>query len=98
MLTATASLPLWLRALHVVILVNFALQIGYGSYMTFVEVRPEGVTGPLFGAAASIPHEMMVARRLYASETWIAIVGLSLYVGITEILPRQLQRIIGTTD
>ena len=29
-----------------------------------------------------------MTRRLYASETWIAIVGLSLYLAITEIAPR----------
>ena len=82
---------LWLIA-HWVIIVNFAVQIAYGGFMVFFVVRPEGVTGPLWEAATSMPHELMVTRRLYASETWLAIVGLALYVGITEILPRRLRR------
>lgn len=93
--SATNELPVWLRAIHWFIVINFALQIFYGSYMTFFVVRPEGVSGPLWGAASGLSHEMMMARRLYASETWVAIVGLSLYVAVTEILPRQLRGILG---
>ncbi len=95
MTSATRDLPIWLRAIHWVILINFALQIFYGSYMTFFVVRPEGVSGPLWGAASSISHEMMMTRRLYASETWVAIVGMSLYFAITEVLPRQLRSALG---
>ena len=50
-----------------------------------------GHTGPLATAANEIPFELMMTRRLYASETWIAIAGLSLYLGVTEILPRVLK-------
>ena len=42
----------------------------------FFVVTPEGTTGPLFGAASTMPFELMVTRRLYASESWIAIAGL----------------------
>jgi hypothetical protein len=31
---------------------------------------------------------MMVTRRLYAAEFWIAFAGLAVYLAITEIKPR----------
>ena len=90
MASSTRSLPLFLRILHWVIIINFAVQILYGMSMVFFVVTG-GNTGPLMGAANSLPFETMTTRRLYASETWIAITGLSLYVAITEFLPRQLR-------
>ena len=36
--------------------------------------------------------QLMVTRRLYAQETWIALGSLSIYLGLTEILPRRLAR------
>lgn len=84
-------LPPFLKALHWIIIVNFALQIGYGFYMTFFVVTT-GKIGPLASAATSIPFELMMTRRLYASETWIAISGLSIYLAITEFLPRRLAK------
>ncbi len=77
-----------LMALHIVIIVNFLIEIFYASYVVFVVLRPEGVSGPLWSAAASIPHELMVTRRMYAHETWLAIGGLAIYLGLTEIGPR----------
>lgn len=87
--TTTNKLPMWLLGIHWLIIINFVTQILYGAYMTFFVVSP-GTSGPLWGAAKSVPFELMVTRRLYASETWIAIVGLSLYVAVTEVLPRRL--------
>jgi hypothetical protein len=78
------------KGVHLFILINFSLQILYGGYMVFVGIAPEGHMGPLWGAAVDMPFEALVARRLYALETWVAIVGMSLYVGLTEILPRKL--------
>ena len=83
------SLP-W-RILHWVIIANLLLQVLYGATMVFFVVTFPGVSGPLADAANEVPFELMVTRRLYASETWIAIVGLSLYLGLTEILPRRLR-------
>ncbi|PKN57498.1 MAG: hypothetical protein CVU56_10890 [Deltaproteobacteria bacterium HGW-Deltaproteobacteria-14] len=80
------------RIVHWVIIVNLAIQVLYGAYMVFVVMRPEGVSGPLWAAANAVPHDLMMVRRAYASETWLAIVGLSLYLGVTEILPRRLGR------
>lgn len=76
-----------LLAVHWFIIVNFLLQIGYGSSMVFFVVGPEQ-SGPLMGAANDIDFEMMTTRRLYASETWVAITGLSVYLAITELGPR----------
>ena len=89
-----AQLPRWSTGwliIHWIIIVNFALQILYGAYMVFFVVTP-GTAGPLGSGASSIPFEMMMTRRMYASETWIAIAGLSIYVGVTELLPRRLQQ------
>jgi hypothetical protein len=80
---------LW-RVLHFGIILNFAVEVIYAGYMVFAVIKPEGVTGPLFGAAQQLPFEMMVTRRLYAIEFWIATAGLSLYLALTEIGPRVL--------
>lgn len=83
------KLPWLLRALHLVILANFFAEMAYAAWMIFFVVVP-GVSGPLGGAATQLPFETMTTRRLYAVEFWLATVGFSLYVAITEILPRRL--------
>jgi hypothetical protein len=85
------KLPLWLLAIHWIIIINLAIQVGYGAFMVFVVTAPDGVSGPLWGAAKTMPFEQMITRRAYATETWIAIGALSLYIGLTEILPRRLR-------
>lgn len=70
--------------LHWIILLNFLFEIFYAGYMVFFVVRPEGPPGPLYAAAKAIPFEMMVTRRLYAIEFWIAFAGLALYLALTE--------------
>jgi len=82
------GMPLPLRVVHWAIIVNFLVNIFYGSFQLFVTLKPEGVDGPLWGAAKSIPHELLVARRLYAIEVWICIAGLAIYLALTEFLPR----------
>jgi len=47
-----------------------------------------GGGGPLFGRAGKISFELMVTRRLYAIECWIAIAGLCIYLAITVMYPR----------
>ena len=75
--------------LHVGIIAILLVQAGYSFVQLLVFLQPEGVTGPLFGAAARVDHDLLMARRAYAIEGWIALVGLFLYVGLTEILPRR---------
>ena len=80
-----------LYALHWGLIVNMAIQAFYAGYMVFVVMRPQGVEGPLWSAAQRLVVEqpdLMHARRAYATEAWIAIVGLSLYLAVTEIGPR----------
>ena len=88
--STTKNLPVTVQLIHWVIIANLLVQCIYGSYMVFFVVTG-GHSGPLGGAANEIPFELMMTRRLYASETWIAISGLSLYLGMTEILPRILR-------
>jgi hypothetical protein len=90
--TRLGRLPAWLRYIHWFILVNLIGQIGYIGWQVFVVLQPDGVTGPMFGAALQLPHEQMVVRRMYAAEGWYAAIGLALYLAVTEILPRRLDR------
>ncbi len=76
-----------LQLIHWVIIVNFVIEIAYANYMIFSVFSPPEA-GPLFDRAATFPFEMMMTRRLYAVEAWLAIVGLSIYLAITEIRPR----------
>ena len=76
-----------LLIVHWGIIINFLVEIGYATHMIFNVIAPPG-GGPLFEQATSFPHEMMVTRRLYAVECWLAIAGLSIYLAITEIGPR----------
>ena len=85
-------LPLGLKVLHWAIIVLLATNVLYGGWQVFVTLAPEGVTGPLWGAASGLSHEHLVARRLYAIEVWISFAGLAVYLGVTEILPRRLGR------
>ena len=84
------NLSLFWRIVHGIIIINFALQIFYGSVMVFIILAPDTM-GPLWDAAKKMPFEQMMVRRQYALETWMAIVGLALYLAITEILPRILK-------
>ena len=78
-----------LNILHWIIILNFLFEICYAGFMIFFVIVPEGGgSGPLMGRATSVPFELMVTRRLYAAEFWIAAAGLSIYLAITEIAPR----------
>ena len=54
-------------------------------YMVFFIIG--GSQWPLMAKAIDIPMNVILKRRLYAIEAWIAIAGLSIYLGITEIIP-----------
>ena len=76
------------QILHGFIIMNFVIQIAYAASMVFFVVTGDTGSGPLFGGAAQLPFELMMTRRMYASECWIAISGLAIYLAITEIYPR----------
>ena len=79
---------LLLYGLHWAIIVNFVIEIAYAGYVVFAVLAPPGHSGPLFEKALEIPHELMVTRRLYALEFWLAMAGLAIYLALTEIGPR----------
>ena len=66
------------------------LEVAYCLFQLVVVLRPEGAgPWPLFGDSVRVPLELLVARRLYAIEGWLAFIGLVLYLGLTEIGPRR---------
>jgi hypothetical protein len=69
----------------------FILEIGYGFYMVFFVVG--GSRWPLMAKAIETPIEVILKRRLYAIETWIAIAGLAVYLALTVFLPIILKMI-----
>jgi hypothetical protein len=73
--------------LHWLLIANFVQGFLYAGYMLFFVV---GGGGPLFRRALDTPAETLVLRRLYAIEAWVAIAGLAIYLGVTEILPRMI--------
>jgi len=78
------------RILHRFIILNFLAEIFYGFYMVFFVVG--GSKWPLMARAVDTPMNVILKRRLYALESWVAIAGLSIYLGITEIMPCELKR------
>lgn len=85
-----SSLPRVLKILHWFLIVNFAVNVFYAGYQVFFVLVPEGHIGPLGAAASQVSPELMAARRMYAIEAWISITGLSVYLAVTEYLPRLL--------
>ncbi|MFP3853096.1 MAG: hypothetical protein ACLFWD_02255 [Anaerolineales bacterium] len=81
----------WLRILHWIIIFNFALGILYGAYMVMFVIGGGG-GWPLFNRATATPVEVILKRRLYSVETWIATSGLAVYLALTEFLPRYVKR------
>ncbi len=75
----------WRKVLHWIIIINFVIEIGYGLYMVFFVVG--GGRWPLMAKATQTPIEVILKRRLYAIEAWIAIAGLAVYLALTEFLP-----------
>lgn len=78
----------WQRILHWLIILVFVTEIIYGFYMVFFVVG--GSRYPLMRRATETPIEVILKRRLYAIETWIAIAGLVVYLALTVFLPQTL--------
>jgi len=72
--------------LHWFIILIFLTEILYGMYMVFFVVG--GSRWPLMARAVETPIEVILKRRLYAIEAWVAIAGLAVYLALTEFLPR----------
>ena len=79
------------QILHWFIILLFITQIFYGFYMVFFVVG--GTRYPLMKRAIETPVEVILKRRLYAIETWIAVTGLAVYIALTEFLPNILKNV-----
>ncbi len=77
-----------LRVLHIGILATLTFEVAYSAYMVFVVWRPVGAPLMLGAAAPAVPHEILLTRRLYALEGWVAFVGLAVYLALTELRDR----------
>jgi hypothetical protein len=78
----------WWKILHWFLIINFLAEVLYSAFQLFFVV---GGGGPLFLRAQEISFELLVKRRLYAIEAWVAMAGLSIYLAITEIVPRIIE-------
>ncbi|MGD8967311.1 MAG: hypothetical protein PVI07_07370 [Anaerolineae bacterium] len=75
------------KLLHWFLIITLLAQGLYGFYMVFFVIG--GSKWPLFAKAVNTPVEVILKRRLYAIETWVALGALSIYLAITEILPKK---------
>jgi len=81
------------KVIHSLVIINFIVEIIYSFYMVFFVIG--GGKFPLLRRAVETPMEVILKRRLYAIEAWLAVGGLVLYIAVTEILPRKLDISIG---
>ncbi|HHO49983.1 MAG TPA: hypothetical protein ENK18_03715 [Deltaproteobacteria bacterium] len=78
------------RVLHGIIIGTLALESLYAGFQVFIVLQPEGMVGPLLFGATEVPLELLIVRRMYAIEAWLAFAALAIYLGLTEVLPRRL--------
>jgi hypothetical protein len=76
------------KVFHWILIGVFVVQIVYGYYMVFFSGGP---MLPLFRRVDDLAPEAITLRRLYSIETWLAILGLALYLAISEVLPHRLR-------
>ena len=87
--TAPPRRPLLWKVVHGFIIANFVIEIIYAQHMVFSVLRPPGAGwGPLGARALTMDPQQLIIRRMYASEAWVAIAGLCVYLAITEMYPR----------
>ena len=86
----------WWKILHWFIIINFVIGIVYGFFMVFFAVG--GGRYPLWLRAVDTPIEVILKRRLYAIEAWVATAGLAVYLALTEFLPRILKEMRTTNE
>ena len=84
------------KVIHSLVIINFIVEISYSFFMVFFVIG--GGKFPLLRRAVETPMEVILKRRLYAIEAWLAVGGLVLYIAVTEILPRKLDISIGSNQ
>jgi hypothetical protein len=75
--------------IHYLIIINLLVEIIYSMVMVFYEVG--GGKWPLLGRAIDTPIEVILKRRLYGIEGWIALGTLCIYLALTVYLPAKLR-------
>lgn len=70
------------KIMHLVIILNFISGIAYSFYQIFFVFSVSGYIGPLGISALTADPTIFWARRAYAIEAWIAMVGFSIYLAI----------------
>ena len=75
---------------HYFLIFLFVTQMMYCMHQVFVVHGVGGWNPVLLGRATEISQEQFMARRMYALEGWLAMIGLSMYLALTEMLPRML--------
>ena len=74
------------KILNAIIIANFIIEILYCFYQIFFVLVPEGAApGPLIGGSLDLIRNdfpLFEARRLYATENWLATGGLAIYLAI----------------
>lgn len=79
------------KVIHHLIILNFIVEIMYSFYMVFYVIG--GGHWPLLRKAAQEPIEIILKRRLYAIEAWVAVGALCIYVALTIYLPQLLREL-----
>ncbi|MFL7812482.1 MAG: hypothetical protein ACK2TT_04225 [Anaerolineales bacterium] len=79
------------KVIHHLIILNFLVEIMYSFYMVFYVIG--GPHWPLLRKAAQEPIEIILKRRLYAIEAWVAIGALCIYAALTIYLPQLLREL-----
>ena len=80
-----------LKIIHYTIIFLLFTEFLYAGFILFFVLKPAGLSGPLWGKAIELVKtnpDLLMARRAYATEAWIAFAGLAVYLAITEIGPR----------
>lgn len=69
------------RFIDAALILHLVADFLYSPYMALFVMRPpNGRIGPLHTMAAEVPYELILARRLYTIEMWLAFIGLVLYL------------------
>jgi hypothetical protein len=84
------KIRLW-KVIHYLIITNFLVEIVYSVIMVFFVIGGGKVS--LLRRAVETPVEIILKRRLYAIEAWIAIGALCVYLALTVYLPLLLRDI-----
>lgn len=84
------------QVIHHLIIITFLVEISYSIMMVFFVVG--GRKWPLLMQATKTPLEVILKRRLYSIEAWIAIGALCVYLAITTFLPQKLWDLSSESD